>query len=331
MAHIAILGYVIIVMVGLWAIFHTRQAYKRTQLPLLKYLVYTIVAFNAGVSIYLVAKYAAVNIWEQGFNLSSAVILAPALFVVAFGLTYSLVQVVVRLRDRDDFKAINRAFIVAAILCAAGYAAGFVQFWIQASLEWLKRTSVILVFAVLIVTLGVLLDLVIRRQTALDPNRRKVVRAFGFLLLACFVPYAVAVLLPGFAPYTVAVILPESYDFHVAMLTQLLLNLAPIIWIHSFFNPYYERLSVANNAGVLDILVRDHKISKREREIMELILQGKSNKQIQELLFISLHTVKNHIYNLYQKLNIKSRNQLMSLVMNRNNVGSAERSEVSRQ
>jgi DNA-binding CsgD family transcriptional regulator len=88
---------------------------------------------------------------------------------------------------------------------------------------------------------------------------------------------------------------------------------------------------VADKGDVLDLLARDHKISKREREIMELILQGKSNKQIQELLFISLHTVKNHIYNLYQKLNIKSRNQLMSLVMNRNNVGSAERSEVTRQ
>jgi two-component system response regulator DegU len=46
-----------------------------------------------------------------------------------------------------------------------------------------------------------------------------------------------------------------------------------------------------------------------------LILQGKSNREIEELLFISGQTVKNHIYNIFRKLGVKSRGQLVGLVL----------------
>lgn len=39
----------------------------------------------------------------------------------------------------------------------------------------------------------------------------------------------------------------------------------------------------------------------------------KSNKEIEALLFISYHTVKNHICNLYQKLGVKHRGELVHL------------------
>ena len=58
-----------------------------------------------------------------------------------------------------------------------------------------------------------------------------------------------------------------------------------------------------------------HNVSVREREVAELILQGKSNQEIQDHLFISISTVKNHIYRLFRKLGINSRGQLVSLVL----------------
>jgi len=75
------------------------------------------------------------------------------------------------------------------------------------------------------------------------------------------------------------------------------------------------KFSPNEHLGFLDIALKDYAISNREREIMELILQGKSNKEIEESLFISYNTVKNHIYNLYQKLGVKSRGQLIHLVL----------------
>jgi ligand-binding sensor domain-containing protein/DNA-binding CsgD family transcriptional regulator len=55
-------------------------------------------------------------------------------------------------------------------------------------------------------------------------------------------------------------------------------------------------------------------LTKREQEVLGLILQGKSNRDIETELFISAKTVKNHIYNLYQKLGVKSRLELANAV-----------------
>ncbi len=52
-------------------------------------------------------------------------------------------------------------------------------------------------------------------------------------------------------------------------------------------------------------------VTGREGEIVRLLLEGKGNKQISEALFISDHTVKNHIHHIYQKLGIKNRVQLV--------------------
>lgn len=53
-------------------------------------------------------------------------------------------------------------------------------------------------------------------------------------------------------------------------------------------------------------------VSRREQDIIGLLISGKSNDDIEKLLYISTHTVKNHIYNIYRKLDIKNRTQLLS-------------------
>jgi len=52
-------------------------------------------------------------------------------------------------------------------------------------------------------------------------------------------------------------------------------------------------------------------LSRQEVNIRNLIVQGKSNKEIADELFISLSTVKSHITNLYAKLNVTNRQQLL--------------------
>ncbi len=51
-------------------------------------------------------------------------------------------------------------------------------------------------------------------------------------------------------------------------------------------------------------------LSRQEVTVRNLILQGKSNKEIANELFISLSTVKSHITNLYAKLNVANRREL---------------------
>ncbi len=56
-------------------------------------------------------------------------------------------------------------------------------------------------------------------------------------------------------------------------------------------------------------------LSLREREIFDLILMGKSNKEIASSVNISINTVKFHIKNIYEKLHIKNRKEAHNLAV----------------
>lgn len=57
-------------------------------------------------------------------------------------------------------------------------------------------------------------------------------------------------------------------------------------------------------------------LSKQEVVIKDLILEEKSNKEIASELFISVSTVKSHITNIYQKLHVSNRNDLIQRFKN---------------
>jgi DNA-binding CsgD family transcriptional regulator len=59
--------------------------------------------------------------------------------------------------------------------------------------------------------------------------------------------------------------------------------------------------------------LRDLSITKRELEILELIAQGLSNREIAEKLFVSENTVKTHSSRLFDKLSAKRRTQAVQI------------------
>jgi DNA-binding CsgD family transcriptional regulator len=59
--------------------------------------------------------------------------------------------------------------------------------------------------------------------------------------------------------------------------------------------------------------VKDLGITKRELEILELIAQGMSNREIAEKLFVSENTVKTHSSRLFDKLRAKRRTQAVQI------------------
>lgn len=56
---------------------------------------------------------------------------------------------------------------------------------------------------------------------------------------------------------------------------------------------------------------RGYGLTEREREILRLILAGKDNLEISEELQIKMGTVKAHVHNIFAKLNISRRSELM--------------------
>ena len=53
-------------------------------------------------------------------------------------------------------------------------------------------------------------------------------------------------------------------------------------------------------------------LSAREQEIVRHLMTGASNTEIADNLFVSEHTVKSHLYNVFKKLNVKNRLQAVS-------------------
>ena len=51
-------------------------------------------------------------------------------------------------------------------------------------------------------------------------------------------------------------------------------------------------------------------MTKREREIIALIADGQSNKEIAQQLNIATHTVKSHVHNIMEKLALHTRLQI---------------------
>lgn len=56
-------------------------------------------------------------------------------------------------------------------------------------------------------------------------------------------------------------------------------------------------------------------LSKQEKRILEKLLQNKTNKQISEELFISVHTVEDYVSDLYDKCDAKNRAELIEKFM----------------
>ncbi len=72
-----------------------------------------------------------------------------------------------------------------------------------------------------------------------------------------------------------------------------------------------RRLLRAAVPGNLDRVLEKFSISRREGEIVRLLLAGKSNKQIEDELYIAMATVKIHVHNIYRKVEVGSRLQLV--------------------
>ena len=53
-----------------------------------------------------------------------------------------------------------------------------------------------------------------------------------------------------------------------------------------------------------------NELTDRQREVYNLIISGKTNKEIMKELFIELSTLKTHINQIYKKLNIQNRKDI---------------------
>jgi len=112
------------------------------------------------------------------------------------------------------------------------------------------------------------------------------------------------------------VIFQHSYEIYIGFIAIIFTSLG--IWLAlKLSKPKIETVVIEkevyvekNEEFILNTsLISQLELSKREMEILNLLGQGHSNQEIAAKLFVSLSTVKTHLQNLFEKLDVKRRMQ----------------------
>jgi len=110
--------------------------------------------------------------------------------------------------------------------------------------------------------------------------------------------------------------LPVQIWIMLSALNLLVLNAIPIPFLAYLLKDQERKvLFKPETKEKIENFYKTHGLSKREQEIVDLILAGKSNEEIKDDLFISIFTVKKHVSNIFMKLDINSRSQLTNMVL----------------
>ena len=100
--------------------------------------------------------------------------------------------------------------------------------------------------------------------------------------------------------------------FHGVLLA--VYNLLPLAWVGRI-GPLDGPASASD--------LEEYGITPREREVIDLICEGRTNREIADRLFISLATVKDHNYNIFRKTGVRNRVELVNLMRERAVSGSS--------
>ncbi len=135
-----------------------------------------------------------------------------------------------------------------------------------------------------------------------DTHDRKLARYF----LTAFIPQAVFSILDF--------ILLRNIGFQLTHLSYTVFSIFVFVDLSAnFFRSYGIDLDISEYKQNLK---EKYSLSDREMEVTEMLAKGISNQGISESLHISINTVKSHIKNIYGKLGISNRLQLMNILRN---------------
>ena len=139
-----------------------------------------------------------------------------------------------------------------------------------------------------------------------NKDLKQAIKSF-ILITILFLPF---IILESYKPYIQLIKNIELLKITALPSYFFTLNIFNLIFVLKYFNtPSF----IANNK-LTDYFKQKYDITEKQSEIIELIIEGVTYKQIAEKLFISPKTVDNHVQNIYKKLNVNTKMQLSNFV-----------------
>ena len=311
--HIKILTVLINIIIGTGIIVYIHYLNKFYSYKYLKFIALYVILYNILMLFFLFYKY--INIVNFYKYRTKPDIFSILIIIIGLLMNYVLIKAVFELRGKiltkRNRKLLNIIYIVLI----------FISFMIilpQNIFGSDKPKIIIITIFNIFIFLTELTVLIANYFIKYDNeyrNNKKIGKWMSLLFLSRY-------LITGILLILLLIFIPDlKSDLIIikvfsAMLAYLTLNISVFIWLRYFFERYAKNILVFDNRKECDQIVKKFNISKREREILELILEGKSNREMEKILFISYNTIKNHNYKIYQKMGIKNRYDLITLFTN---------------
>ena len=300
MIHLILLAYALTVVMGTVSAAYVLQARKSLKYDYLRPLYAYTVIFLVSVFGGQILEYVYINILGGAFkDVPRGILMTWSAFlaVVRLALLYAIGRSISAMKELRA----NGPFLLGFALIAALYALPWAGFLLFRVFRLAFMPPRVLAYVADLSALGFLAWLWSVKTSRLGRG------SFTVFGLSFFAWYAIQ--------FAVWRLFDPSVAYYVNSVLLLPVSAIPFLWIKYFLLKEIGLSQLEEKANLSDQLVKDYDITAREWEIINLLVRGKSNKEIEAVLFISHSTVKNHIYNICQKMNVNSRLQLVSSII----------------
>lgn len=298
--HFRILLEVVSLFAGAIITFNFYQQYKTSKNKFVLAIVFYLIFFNMINVGEIIVRYMKLNMFDIHSNLN-AVHWEINRFLVMGGTTYTFYNIIYKLISKKLDLSFHLIFYsLAGIIAITHLGTAFEYYYTDGeihfcNLEGLYAIPVLFILYALII----LLSKIIKSG---NQNSRK-----PLLLFVIF-------FLPGYGLYFI-IIFFHNINYLIFPLITFYLNVAMYLWFNKYYRESIGISAFVNYNALIETIQRKYELTNREQEVIALVIEGKSNKQIEDALFISASTVKNHISIAYKKIGISSRGQLMNLIL----------------
>ncbi len=147
-----------------------------------------------------------------------------------------------------------------------------------------------------------------------DKNKRKTSRFLGLYFLICFLLFPLMI---EFFSITFRFFAPPT-AYRLIFILMSLIPILPLLFLWS----HLKRCPMASfidprAINDLDTRLKQQGLTPREIEIVRLVLEGRTNAEIGDQLFISTKTIKNNMTSIFKKMPVKNRVQMVGFLLGR--------------
>jgi len=284
------------------------------RLDFIKYLIAFLIALNAASVIGIFYNYYGENLREAFTPETYRLVDISYRLAANFILSVIGGSMVFMLRALVDEKPSKKYLMVLMIIWALLMLAFFVGIWIPKSVGPIPLTVAVNIAIDQIVQYVVLVECfrsLLRASDIRDSVRQVWTRRY-LVVVTCLWLSLIAI---TFLMLT-DVNGNRLYNL-ISALFYVVFNALPLaflgLFLHRVYGPTASEPEVKVPRPDMDELCERYGISKREKDIIQLVCKGYPNKQIADELCISLSTVKDHNHRIFRKLNVTSRTQLATM------------------